>query len=78
MDIGYTQIFNFIDSILRLYGFDTYKGVYHKLFFARKSLACDIEEPFRSIIDKALLKAHNLNQINPDDFVFEKGGFKLP
>ncbi len=78
LDIGYTQIFNFIDSLLRLYGFDTYKGVYHKLFFARKSLSCDIEEPFRSIIDKALLKAFNLGKINNDDFKFKDGGFILP
>ncbi len=78
LDIGYTLIFNFIDSLLRLYGFDTYKGVYHQLFFARKSLACDVQEPFRSIIDKALIKAYNLNQIHKSDFEFKDGAFILP
>lgn len=77
LDIGYTMIFNFVDSILRLYGFDTYKGVYHKLFFARKSLSCDIEEPFRSIIDKALKKAFNLNMIDKKDFKFKNGAYIL-
>ncbi len=77
LDIGYTYLFNFIDSILRLHGFDTYKGIYHKLFFQRKSLSCDIMEPFRYIIDKALLKAYNLKQINKKDFKFEKDKFSL-
>ncbi len=78
LDMGYTMIFNFLDSLMRLYGFDTYKGIYHKLFFARKSLSCDIEEPFRSVIEKALLKAYNLGQVNQDNFKFQKGKFVLP
>lgn len=68
MDMGYTFLFNFVDSILRLHGFDTYKGHYHKLFFQRKSLACDIMEPFRCLIDKQILKSYNLKQINLKDF----------
>lgn len=68
LDIGYSMLFNYVDSILRLFGFDTYRGIYHQLFFQRKSLACDIEEPFRSIIDRKLLKMHNLGQIRKDDF----------
>jgi CRISP-associated protein Cas1 len=78
LDIGYTYLFNFVDSLLKLYGFDTYKGVYHKLFFQRKSLACDIMEPFRPIIDYRLQKAHHLQQIKKSDFVFINGAFMLP
>jgi len=78
LDIGYTFLFNFIDSILRLHGFDTFKGFYHKLFFQRKSLACDIIEPFRSIIDKQLLKSFNLGQINEKDFIISNYSFELP
>jgi len=77
LDIGYTILFNFTDSLLRLYGFDTYKGVYHKLFFARKSLSSDIMEPMRCIINKALIKAYNLKQINEKDFVLKNGRFML-
>jgi CRISP-associated protein Cas1 len=77
MDMGYTYLFNIVDSLLRLYGFDTYKGIYHKLFFQRKSLACDIMEPFRCIIDKAILKAHNLGQIDPKDFDMKKDNITL-
>jgi len=77
LDIGYTQLFNFVESILRLYGFDVYKGFYHKLFFNRKSLASDIMEPFRCVIDKALLKAFNLKQINEKDFKIVDGRYVL-
>jgi CRISPR-associated protein Cas1 len=73
LDLGYTFLFNFIDSLLQLYGFDTFKGVYHKLFFQRKSLACDLMEPFRPIIDKQLLKSYNLGQIKTADFTNNKG-----
>lgn len=73
LDMGYTMMFNFIDALLRLYGFDTYKGCYHKLFFQRKSLACDIVEPFRSIVDREVLKFHTLKQIGEDDFTLKNG-----
>lgn len=68
MDIGYTFLFNFVDSISQLFGFDVYKGVYHKQFFQRKSLVCDLVEPLRPLIDRQIIKAYNLRQINPDDF----------
>jgi len=77
LDIGYTFLFNYIDSLLRLYGFDTYKGFYHKLFFQRKSLACDIMEPFRCIIEYSLLKAFNLGQIRNSDFQFIDGKYQI-
>ena len=77
MDLGYTMLFNFIDGLLGIYGFDTYKGFYHKLFFQRKSLVCDLVEPFRCIIDKQILKSYNLDQINKKDFKFIKGKYGI-
>lgn len=77
LDMGYSFLFNFVDSILRVYGFDTYKGVYHKLFFQRKSLSCDMMEPFRCIIDKALVKMHKLKQFNERDFSCRNGQYYL-
>jgi len=62
---------------LKLFGFDTYKGVYHTLFFQRKSLACDLMEPFRPLIDKEILKAYNLKQIDEKDFSFKNGSYSL-
>jgi CRISPR-associated protein Cas1 len=75
LDIGYTYLFNYIDSLLRLFGFDTYKGYYHQLFFQRKSLVCDVMEPMRPLIDYQLVKSYNLKQINEKDFIFKNGRF---
>ncbi|KKQ38178.1 MAG: hypothetical protein US54_C0016G0019 [Candidatus Roizmanbacteria bacterium GW2011_GWA2_37_7] len=77
MDIGYTYLLNYVDAILRLFGFDTYKGFYHQLFFQRKSLSCDLMEPMRPLIDKQIVKAYNLGIINTRDFVFKKGCYSL-
>jgi CRISPR-associated protein Cas1 len=68
LDIGYTYLFNFIDCMLNLYGFDVYEGVYHKNFYQRKSLVCDLVEPFRCIIDHKVRIAYNLGQIKQEHF----------
>jgi len=78
LDLGYTLLFNFIDALLGLYGFDNYKGFYHKLFFQRKSLVCDMMEPFRCIIDYQILKSYHLKQIDKKDFKARSGKYELP
>jgi CRISP-associated protein Cas1 len=75
LDIGYYYLFNFIDANLELYGFDTYCGVYHTFFFQRKSLVCDLMEPFRCIIDKKLKISYNLKQVNENDFYLKNNQF---
>jgi CRISPR-associated protein Cas1 len=77
LDMGYTYLFNMTDALLLLFGFDTYKGVYHKLFFQRKSLTCDVMEPFRCLIDRQLRKSFNLGQIHEEDFFKDQQGYSL-
>ena len=77
LDIGYTMLFNYLDAILSCFGFDTYVGVYHKQFYMRKSLVCDIIEPFRPIIDKTIRNAINLKQIKESDFNIVNEQYKL-
>lgn len=77
LDIGYTYLFNFMEGMLDLYGFDIYCGVLHRCFYQRKSLVCDLVEPFRCIIDRRLRKAYNLKQIDPDDFYIENHQYRL-
>lgn len=77
LDIGYTVLFNFIDSVLNIYGFDIYKGNLHQEFFKRKSLVCDMIEPFRCIIDYKIRKMYNLKQIDESDFFCDNGRYQL-
>lgn len=77
LDIGYTILFNFIESFVRLFGFDLYVGVYHRLWFKRKSLICDLIEPFRCIIDHKVRIALNRGQIKLSHFTKSKGEYRL-
>lgn len=78
LDMGYTILFNFVNALLEMYGFDVYVGILHTQFFQRKSLVCDLEEPFRPIIDAALIKALNLKQIDEKDFWKNQDQYILP
>lgn len=77
LDIGYSILFNYVECFLRMFGFDLYRGIFHRQWFKRKSLVCDIMEPFRCIIDNATRTALNRNQFTEKDFNFSKGEFLL-
>ena len=77
LDIGYTILFSFVDAVLSCYGFDLYCGVMHKNFYMRKSLVCDIIEPFRCIVDAQIRKAISLRQCKEEDFIVENGRYSL-
>lgn len=77
LDIGYTILFNYVDSFLRMYGFDTYHGILHTEYYLRKSLVCDMVEPFRPLIDWQVRKSINLKQCRPEHFNVEGGRYLL-
>jgi len=77
LDIGYTLLFNYIEVFLRLFGFDPYVGVYHKLWYRRKSLVCDLMEPFRCLVEHHVLKAFNRGQFKKEDFKLFKNEYQL-
>jgi CRISPR-associated endonuclease Cas1 len=77
LDIGYTILFNYIECFVRMFGFDIYKGVYHRQWFKRKSLICDLIEPFRCIIEHTVLLAFNRKQFNERDFILKNSEYQL-
>lgn len=77
LDIGYTYLFNFIECFVRMFGFDIYVGIYHRLWFKRKSLVCDLMEPFRCLIDRVVRTAINRKQFKEQDFEIHKGEYRL-
>ncbi len=77
LDIGYTILFNVVEAMLDVYGFDTYQGVLHTQFYQRKSLVCDIMEPFRVIIDYQVRKSINLKQFSNEDFILRNHAYVL-
>lgn len=77
LDIGYTILFNYIEAILNIYGFDIYKGNLHKEFYKRKSLVCDMIEPFRPIVDYKIRKSFNLGIFEHYEFYVENNQYRL-
>ena len=77
LDIGYTILFNYVECFVRMFGFDTYVGIYHRLWFKRKSLICDLMEPFRCIIENTLRNALNRKQCKESDFNIIKNEYIL-
>ena len=77
LDIGYTMLFSMVEALLKIYDFDIYCGVYHREFYMRKSLVCDIMESMRIIIDNAVKKAITLKIIKEDDFKVYQGQYQI-
>lgn len=77
LDIGYSMLFNFLETYARLFGFDLYVGVYHRLWFKRKSFLCDLIEPFRFIVDNTVRKNLNLKKFKFSDFKKQKNEYSL-
>ena len=62
---------------MRMFGFDIYIGVYHRLWFKRKSLICDLIEPFRCIIEHTVRGALSKGDIAQEDFDVYNGEHRL-
>lgn len=61
-------------SALESVGLDSYMGFYHALRPGRNSLACDMVEEMRCIVERLVLTMINLKIINKDDFERQVSG----
>lgn len=77
LDLGYSLLFNFVESLLYYFGFDVYVGVMHREFYMRKSLVCDLVEPFRPLVDVCVRTAISRQQCSEEDFYIQNGAYKL-
>jgi len=77
LDIGYTMLFSMVEALLKIYDFDIYCGVYHREFYMRKSLVCDIMESMRTIIDNSVKKAITLKVVKEEDFKVYQGQYQI-
>lgn len=68
LSFGYTLIFNEISSLLDGLGFDPYLGYFHEAEYGRASLACDIQEEFRAVVDRFTLYLVNNRMLSGADF----------
>ena len=68
LSFGYTLIFNEISSLLDGLGFDPYLGYFHAVEYGRASLASDIQEEFRALVDRFTLYLVNNRILTENDF----------
>lgn len=68
LSFGYTLFFNEISSLLDGLGFDPYLGYFHNVEYGRASLASDVQEEFRAVVDRFTLYLVNNRMLKEDDF----------
>lgn len=73
----YTVCTNDIASAIECVGLDPYMGIFHTLRPGRFSLACDVMEEFRPLIERLTISLINLKSISKDDFDVQISGAVL-
>src|SRR3989338_8187999 len=78
LSLGYTLLFNEILSAVEAIGFDHYLGFLHEIEYGRPSLAVDMMEEFRYLIDGHTLALINKEILKRENFIEQdNGGFYL-
>lgn len=78
LSLGYTLLFNEMLSAVESLGFDPYLGFLHEVEYGRPSLAVDMVEEFRFLIEGLTLTLINKEILSRDDFIEQdNGGFYL-
>ncbi len=77
LSLGYTLLHN--EAVLGLYGcgLDPFIGFYHQTSFSRESLACDIVEPMRTLIDELAVQVFARQTLRADHFTRSENGCLL-
>lgn len=77
LSFGYTILLSEVTQEIQGLGLDQNLGFIHKMDYSRPSLALDILEEFRFVIDSLVLGLFNKNQITIDHFEPENNGIYL-
>lgn len=78
LSLGYTLLFNEVSTAAQAIGLDHNIGFLHALEYGRASLASDLMEEFRWLIDGIVLALGNRGVVVPDDFQQqEDGGMRM-
>lgn len=78
LSLGYTLLFHEMVTAIEAIGLDPYLGFLHGVDYGRASLAVDLCEEFRYLIDSLVLALINLGELNQYDFrKGDDGGYFL-
>lgn len=68
LSLGYTVLYGYTDSILRPVGLFPWAGFYHEPRGRHATLASDLAEPFRHVVERTALTLLLRREICPEDF----------
>ncbi|MCX7689037.1 MAG: CRISPR-associated endonuclease Cas1 [Fimbriimonadales bacterium] len=76
LNLSYYLLFSRLNALLRSMGLNPYLGFLHSPHDRFESLVADLQEPFRALMDRIVVKVVNLRIITPDDFeTSERGAY---
>lgn len=76
-NFGYYLLFSRLNTLMRAAGLNPYLGFLHDGNDNYETLTCDVQELFRSAVDRLLVSVVNLKIIAPDDFRTTEQGLRL-
>ena len=77
LSLGYTCLYAYTQSLLRISGLSPYQGFYHQQRGSHAVLASDLMEPFRYIVERVAMRMINLGQIKTTHFSEQEGKIML-
>ncbi|WP_420177194.1 CRISPR-associated endonuclease Cas1 [Kerstersia gyiorum] len=77
LSLAYTMLHFEAVRTIHTAGLDPLLGFYHRPAFGRESLACDLIEPLRPIVDKWVWEQFSTAQLRPEHFSTDKGACLL-
>lgn len=77
LSLGYTLLHGDAVRAAAAQGLDVMLGVYHDIAPGRESLACDLAEPVRPLIDRTVHTLFRHQSVRADDFSQTKAGCRL-
>ncbi len=66
----YTLLFQLVEARIYVVGLDPFVGFFHTIEFGKPSLALDLMEEFRPLMDRLFLKLSNRRMLSVGDFFF--------
>jgi len=77
LSLGYSFLYGVIDSVNRSVGLYPWQGAYHQGRGKHKTLASDLMEPYRVLVERVILTLINRGQVKPDHFATTEQGCQM-
>jgi len=74
LSFGYTLLNGYVESLLHVDGLLPWLGFYHQAHGTHATLASDLMEPFRHLVERAVLSGIQRHELHPQDFFTQADG----